>query len=197
MKNLPGILLFFLLSNPCMRTYAQTLVPECSADIDKTLLEGCIEEVERINSLELKCDTLFDHRQTFDRDYYVLWVDGLGRLRKYSHTRISNDGTHENGTRMAYYDPGGEVVYIYDHSDSHCDWRNEYYYLHGGRIVDFRICYSCGCCEDEEVLTESQLTEMLNGVPLVGQPAGKWAGWIPISDYLTAETILWNIFKDP
>ena len=110
--------------------------------VDQGRLEQCKREVDKINSMQLKCDTVMNISIPSE-----LYFDKQGRLRKSSY---SYRWESEGGTGAAYYDENGSLVYIENAGGTNCDDGKEYFYIHDGRIVDFGFYYGCGCCEEYE-----------------------------------------------
>lgn len=150
-KNLKiSFTLMLLLSST--QLYAQNvvtfLIPD-SSSINQCLLAQCKRDVDSVNSMPLKCDTI-------QLCNVILYFDTQGQFRK-----IITNGHGwgaEGGTTTSYYDENGTVVYIERHSHDHCFDTKEHYYLHDGRIVDFSYYDDCSCCEEyeEDVLKEKQ-----------------------------------------
>jgi|GEM_PF-2878949 len=127
--------------------------------VDQKILLLCKLEVENIESMQLKCDTLYFKRDSFyfnthhvDDDWFTgLYYDNKGRLRKNIKKWAFHDGSNEYVDLISYYNANGDLVYVEMKSGCNCDDEKEYIYLHNRQIVDWGYAYDCGCCEEEDV----------------------------------------------
>ena len=166
-KNIKITFLFTVLS---VNLYAQ-LVPD-RALVDQKKLALCKMEVEAIESMQLKCDTLYFKRDSFyfnthfvDDDWFTgIYFDNHGRLRKNIEKWAIHDGSHDTVDLLSYYNENGDLVYLKRVVGSNCDDEKTLLYLHNRQIVDWEYDYDCGCCGDDA--DEQEWIE--NNHPIIG-----------------------------
>lgn len=118
--------------------------------VDPLLSAYCKKEVESINTMPVKYDTLVSLLHDNSDAFYqlvVLSFDMQGRLRKFFN---EYNAESEQNKRTVCFNEAGELVYIESAGGSNCDHTDEYFYVHQGRIIDFGFYYGCGCCEEYE-----------------------------------------------
>jgi hypothetical protein len=162
--------------------HVQKVLPDKS--IDERKMEGFQKEVDHINSMSLKCDTiliaLFDSESVVQQ-FKGIYFDKENRLRKYFYKTITN----ESITMAAYYDKTGNLIYVSYDGSSNCEDVAEYYYVCTGQIVNFMRERDCGCCEDEA--TE----EEINSIRIaVGDELTKTIWGVDIINFIHADTLL-------
>ena len=154
--------------------FEQTILPDESVMIDTIKRAKLQQIVDKINTMQLKCDTPNDSRR--------IYFDELGRLRKYV---WEEDNEMEDILMLAYYNENGELVYVYFNAGNNYANSEETFYVHNGKIIDFVWKYSCGCCEDdEEVYVNSKR-------PVIGTPLTKSIQWDwYLGNFTYADTLL-------
>ena len=149
-------------------------------------------QVDEINAMTLRHDTLFYTPQWGNVLLEVLSFDEAGRLRKFFYDVAMGDASGWYNTIIAYYNEKGELIYIfYTESGNHFG-TDERYWLHEGRIIDFLIEWSCDLCEPSYVVIWSD--ERINELRAkVGTPLTKTMvslNIISLTDFLDAQTLL-------
>ncbi len=179
--------IFFVMMALSFEAQAQTtLLSDGTTPIEKRKVAQCQSVVDKINSIQLMCDTVFNSSSENEIIYRFesIYFDKQGRVRKYFGEHKMNDGAHENGETTAYYDEKGELVYIEYDSSNNCEGREGYFYVNDGRVVDFSCSLYCDCCEGDSVSQET--IDLVR--PTIDAPFVQTAEWL--SRYATILTLL-------
>ena len=142
------LVLFFVLFLLTVPVYSQLRFEEKAVKVDEKEKKLCQKEVEVIDVLSLKRDSVCS-------GYNVLYFDEKGRVRKItgdlgSFNIIGNDAG-EFFNISAYFNQAGNLVYITNDSGNNCERTLWYYYLDKkGRVADFQYEKDCDCCESDD-----------------------------------------------
>ena len=185
MENLCKTIFILALIHLSSHIYAQKIYPDKSVKINKKILAQCQKIVADIDSMPLKCNTMFWGLKN-------TCFDKQGRLRKYLYNPSSRgpggDGSGEYVSVTAWYDENGNLVYIKHESGSNCHADDEYYYVHNGLIVDFTCEKSCWCCEEgEEELNEEEINHIR---PVIGSALITTTSSWPLTNFIRTKTLL-------
>ncbi len=189
MKYTLKIILALMFIHLSGSVYAQKIYPDKSVKIDKKMVEQYRKMKDDIDSMPLKCDTVFI--RPFDKDsvfyrFNGTYFDEKGRLRKYSRKEIVRDGSHECITMYAYYNEEGDLIYLFMDTEDHCNSGMEFYYIHKGRIIDFEGSKYCDCCDEE--MTKKEINRIR---PSIGSPLKLSINWeLYLVNFTHANTFL-------
>jgi hypothetical protein len=180
------IILSAIIQTMTISLTAQTILPDKSTRIDKSKVKQCQKEIDNIDAMQLKCDTIYACDKAPRHLFKGVYLDEKSLLRKYVQKIIVNDGSHESMILSAYYDKNGNLVYITINTSSNCDDNIENYYIHKGRIIDFRCELYCDCCEKDRTEEEISLIR-----PVVGNTFIKAINWnLTLTNFIHADTLL-------
>jgi len=176
---------FFILAIPI---YGQEILPDKNAFIDSYKLKLCLDEIDKIDSMDLSCDTVFF--QTDAYKFVGIYYDNDNHPRKYLNRLIINDGSHDDITIFAYYNTARELIYFSYDNSYHCGDRYGRYYISEGCIIDFDCYENCECCEKE--LTEEEISLLR---PVIGDRITKTVDNMPLTNFIDADTLI-KILKE-
>jgi len=157
-------------------------------------IDYCSNVINEVDAMQLRCDTIYI--QPWDKDmvsfeFKGIYFDSNNRLRKYWRKYTVNDGSHEYIDFTAYYDKDGNLVYIIYESGSNCEDDDGYFYVYGGKIMDYAYNWDCGCCE--EGVTEEEMNIVR---PQIGDELERLCdGMMYLKSFIHADTLL-KILKD-
>lgn len=147
--------------------------------------------VKGIKEMALKVDTLhfYPKEEYITELWEFIYYDDKARIRKYYWDRQTHDGANQGDSYEAYYNHKGKLVYIICTSGSTCEHAHEEYWVHNGKIVDFKAELFCGCCEDtNNILSEEEVNLKR---PKIGSKLIQTITWEKsLTDFLNTESLL-------
>ena len=156
----PILAALFMCSAFITQAYGQMAVEKKATNIDDKKKNLCQIEIEAIESIPLKYDSIC-------WGIYRLYFDEKNNLRKFCSSSpdgdwngerdnlVSRDGSGEYSNIAAYFDQSGNLVYIINDSGCNCDQEFWYYYLYERSVVDFLYLENCDCCDPENIASDS------------------------------------------
>ena len=159
------------------------VTPDKSAVIDTIKRANIQQIVGKINTMQLKCDTIINEHS----ELKIIYLDKENRLRKYFLMVLGESGASKI---VAYYNEKGNLIYIAFDSYSNADDKSEYFYVHNGRIIDFMGAYDCEWCETDDDLMEYE-KETINR-PILGNVLTKsiTVRWKSFANFIYADKLL-------
>lgn len=167
----------------------QVIVP--GEAIPENKVKKAQNKVKELKKMALRIDTLYyypkeeNHTELLEFMYY----DDEARIRKYYWNYQIYDASYDGSFYEAYYDEKGKLVYINCSSSSNCESTHEEFWVHNGKIVNFKIHLYCDCCEDtNKILSEEEVNRRR---PKIGDKLTQTLTWgNPLTGFLHTESLL-------
>ena len=189
--------MFCLLIIGCECIYGQEEIPEYDGvtttienlqQINEEDMAKCLGVIDEVDTIQLKCDTLFDEAQSYL--FTAIYFDENNCLRKVHNKIEINDGSNDHYDTFAYYDESGDLVYYYNGGWYHCGSSSYYYYVWKGCIVDYYYDDNCDCCEKNLASDVEAREGLVINPPVIGDKLEFNFEGYSLKDYLNSETIL-------
>ena len=192
MKQFALIFLLIILSEclygqvEIMEYEGVTTIVKNTQSVNEKDISICRNVIDEINSIQLKCDTIFLRNEFPSHLFTYIYFDENNRLRKYHNKSDVDDGSNEHYDTFAYYDEYGDLVHYSKSGWYHCGSSSYYFYALKGFVVDYYFENNCDCCEKDFVSDDEGI---VTNYPSVGDKLELNFEGRSLENFLNVETL--------